>query len=232
MTKNLDEYKAVQSAAKQVLAELCETIGPDSTEESIAAFSVNRLSELRIPDTWYYDCQAFVLAGNRSCLSVSGREYIPATESLGENNLVTVDLSPCVGNIWGDCARSFAIENGDFTISPSRPEFRRGFDTQIHLHSEMKDFVSEDTRFCDLYEFANDIIESSGYVNLDFLGNVGHSIVRSREDRVYIDAKNARELISVPLFTFEPHICASDGVWGFKHENIYFFDENGGLQEL
>lgn len=230
--RSLEGYKVVQRAAKLVLGDLCSVIGPDSTEASIEAFSVSRLSELGFPNTWYYNCPALVLAGNRSCLSISGRQYVPAAEPLGENCIVTVDLSPCLGDVWGDCARSFAIEDGQFTVNPVRREFRRGFDTQSQLHADMKGFVAENTRFCDLFEFANDLIASAGYVNLDFLGNVGHSIAKSRKDRVYIDAKNTDELSSVPLFTFEPHIRASSGAWGFKHENIYFFDEDGDLQEL
>lgn len=228
----LDEYRTVQGAAKQVLARLSDAIGPESTEESIATKAAGWMSELGIRDTWYYDCPALVLAGNRSCLSISGRDYVPAVEPLGKNNLVTVDLSPCVGEIWGDCARSLAIENGDFVSSPSRPEFRRGLDTQALLHTEMRRFATPDTKINDLFEFANDMIVSLGYVNLDFLGNVGHSIETVREDRVYIDASNWRELDSIPLFTFEPHIRESNGNWGFKHENIYFFDENGDLVEL
>ncbi len=115
---------------------------------------------------------------------------------------------------------------------PSQPEFRRGFDTQTILHSEMRAFVSPDTRFSDLFEFANELIASLGYVNLDFLGNVGHSIAKTRSDRIYIDAANKSELSSVRFFTFEPHIRERNGDWGFKHENVYFFDEGGKLQEL
>ncbi len=232
MTDLLDEYRTVQGSAKRVLAQLSNAIGPESTEASIASVAIDYLSELGITETWYYDSPALVLAGDRSCLSISGRDYAPGTEPLGEHNLVTVDLSPCVGEVWGDCARSFAIEDGNFVVMPSQPEFRCGFDAQTILHSEMRQFVSPDTRFSDLFEFANELIASLGYVNLDFLGNVGHSIARTRGDRIYIDAANKNELSSVPLFTFEPHIRELNGDWGFKHENVYFFDENGDLQEL
>lgn len=232
LTDLLDEYRTVQAKAKRVLAQLGDAIGPESSEASIATTAADWLCELGISDTWYYDCPALVLAGDRSCLSLSGRDYVPAVEPLGNNNLVTVDLSPCIGEIWGDCARSFAIENGDFVANPSQPDFRRGLDTQARLHTEMKRFVTPETRINGLFEFANDMIASLGYVNLDFLGNVGHSIEKSREDRVYIDANNKRELDSIPLFTFEPHIREINGNWGFKHENIYFFNENGALVEL
>jgi len=96
----------------------------------------------------------------------------------------------------------------------------------------MKEFVKPDTRFSELCEFANNQISSLGFVNLDFLGNVGHSIETNLEDRVFIDTRNRLEISSVRFFTFEPHICETNGVWGFKHENIYYFDDNGDLVEL
>lgn len=232
LTKFLGDYRAVQRAAKQVLAELPNVIGPDSTEESIAAFSADRLAELGFPDTWYHSCPALVLAGERSCLSISGREYVPSTDPIGSETLVSVDLSPRAGRFWGDCARSFAVESDSVTSEPSRSDFRRGIDAQVRLHVEMKAFVRPDTTFRDLYELSNDLIASLGYVNLDFLGNLGHSIATELEDRIYIDANNDSALSDVPLFTYEPHIRELKGAWGFKHENIYYFDKAGDIAEL
>ena len=96
----------------------------------------------------------------------------------------------------------------------------------------MKAFVRPDTTFRDLYELSNDLIASLGYVNLDFLGNLGHSIATELEDRIYIDANNDSALSDVPLFTYEPHIRELKGAWGFKHENIYYFDKAGDIAEL
>lgn len=70
------KHQVVQLAARKVLEELIKEIDPNSTECSIAAFTSNRLSESGFPETWYHSCQSLVLAGNRSCLSISGREYI------------------------------------------------------------------------------------------------------------------------------------------------------------
>ena len=232
MNEVLPSYRAVQATAKQVLSRIGDAIHPDATEASVAAISAGWLAELGISETWYYKCPALVLAGSRSCLSISGRDYSPAHEPFGTANLITVDLSPCFGKIWGDCARSFAIEEGGFVVQPSRPEFRRGFEAQHLLHAEMVQFVSNKTTFGDLFEFANDLIASLGFVNLDFRGNLGHSIATSLDDRCYIDANNRRKLNSVPYFTFEPHIREANGKWGFKHENIYYLDDNGKPKEL
>lgn len=226
------KHQVVQLAARKVLEELIKEINPSSTECSIAAFTSRRLSESGFPDTWYHSCQSFVLAGNRSCLSISGREYVPSNEPFGSENLVTVDLSPRADTVWGDCARSFAIEDGAVTVNPAKPQFHVGFKAESELHTAMRKFVSPTVSFHQLHEFANDLIASTGFVNLDFSGNVGHSIATALEDRVYIEPGNHHPLESVPLFTFEPHIRHKDGVWGFKHENIYYFDESGVIAEL
>ena len=52
----------------------------------------------------------------------------------------------------------------------------------------------------------NEYIKEEGYINLDFMGNLGHSIVRRKDDRVYIKKSNNIKLGNVNYFTFEPHI--------------------------
>ena len=112
-------YKKAQDAAKKVHAALGEFIDSESTERSIAAKSKELLSAQGVTDTWYHEVPAFVLLGSRSCLSISGREYRPSEEKVGQTNLVTVDLSPMLGVAWGDCARSYCVEKGAWTDCPS-----------------------------------------------------------------------------------------------------------------
>lgn len=73
---------------------------------------------------------------------------------------------------------------------------------------------------------------AKGYKNLDFMGNLGHSIERPLERRLWFDDENHAELGSVGMFTFEPHIRRVGGKWGVKHENIYYFAADGRLREL
>ena len=87
----------------------------------------------------------------------------------------------------------------------------------------MADFVTRDTSFHQLYEFANDAISTAGYENLDFTGNVGHSIEMHRESRLYLENGNYRMLSEASCFTFEPHIRRKGGDWGFTREDIYYF---------
>src|SRR5262245_22467521 len=115
----VEKHRAIQAQAKAVLAQLAGELGADDTERSIAARAYQGLCERGLSQTWYYDCPAYVLLGSRSCLSISGREYRPAAERVGDLNVVTVDLSPMQDGHWGDCARSFFIEGGRVTRTPA-----------------------------------------------------------------------------------------------------------------
>jgi Xaa-Pro aminopeptidase len=225
-------HRKVQDAAKAVLREIAESIGPDDTEQSIAARAVGALSARGIRETWYHNCPALVLLGSRSCTSVSGRDYRPASEPVGQTNLITVDLSPSQQGRWGDCARSFPVEDGRVRFTPRTPSFVAGLSFLQRLHSSMRAFVTPGTSFHDLAIWTAQQLDASGFVNLDFRGNVGHSIAARREDRLYLEPGNHRPLGAVDFFTFEPHVRAIDGAWGFKHEDIFFFDDTGRLEEL
>ena len=77
----------------------------------------------------------------------------------------------------------------------------------------------------------NQVIREKGFVNLDFAGNLGHSIVRKKEDRIYIEKGNSSRLGDVAYFTFEPHISIPGSKYGYKKENIYYF-KDGKIEEL
>ncbi len=228
----LQAHRNVQSVAKAVLAELPAFITPEATELSLARKARELLAQRGAEEAWYHGVHAIVLLGGRSCLSVSGKAYRPATERVGLENLVTVDLSPEIGGVWGDCARSYAVMDGTVTTNPSAPAIRAGMDFVLRLHREMRASVTPSTTFHDLHEFGNASIQGNGYENLDFRGNLGHSIARDLKARLFIERGNRTALGEVPLFTFEPHVRARDGRWGFKHENIYYFDDLGCVQEL
>ena len=112
--KNLDvcEYKKIQLIAKNVLDEIKSFIKPEISEKEIVEECKLLLKKHGIDETWYYDCPALVLLGSRSCLSVSGKNYVPSEEKVGKENLITIDLSPLKDGVWGDCSRSIVVEDG------------------------------------------------------------------------------------------------------------------------
>ena len=110
-------------------------------------------------------------------------------------------------------------------------EWKRGLQTEEKLHTELLRFATKKTTFEKLYYHMNEFIVENGFVNLDFMGNLGHSIVKTKGDRVYIEKGNMTKLADVKYFTFEPHISFSDSKYGYKKENIYYF-EGDRLLEL
>ncbi|MBO5109897.1 MAG: aminopeptidase P family protein [Clostridia bacterium] len=176
---------------------------------------------------WYWDVGAFVFSGRETAISVSGREYRTSNTVLQDNDILTIDLSPQRNGVWGDYARTLILENGAVVTDPAKiqnPEWRDGLQMERKLHEAMMTFVTPKTTFEELYYYINGIIARDGYVNLDFSGNLGHSIVFDKNDRIYIEMGNKAPLSSAEAFTFEPHISLPGSFYGYKMENIYAFD--------
>ena len=179
---------------------------------------------------WYWDVGAFVFAGDKTAVSVSGREYKTDDHIIEPNDIITIDLSPQRNCIWGDYARTLIVENGRIVKNVEQiqnDEWRNGLKMEAYLHEAMCGFVNKNTTFEELFYYINDRIKARGYVNLDFLGNLGHSIVKDKRQRIYIEKGNTEKLSAVKAFTFEPHISMPGSLYGFKKENIYGF--NGGV---
>ena len=153
---------------------------------------------------WYWDVGAFVFAGDKTTVSVSGREYKTDDHIIEQNGKIVKDVEQIQNDEW-----------------------RNGLKMEVYLHEAMLGFVNENTNFEALFYYINDQIKARGYVNLDFLGNLGHSIVKDKKHRIYIEKGNTEKLSAVEAFTFEPHISLPGSLYGYKKENIYGF--NGGV---
>lgn len=230
--KNIDvnelhKYKIVQSVAKAVLNEISSFIKAGTSEQEIANICTELMISKGVQKFWYHNVAALVLLGDRTKLSVSGRNYKPSMQMVSERDLVTIDLSPEIDGYWGDCARSFAIVEGKVCIQGiADEEFSEGIDFEKRLHEELLTFATPDKSFNEIYSHFNSVISKNGYINLDFHQNIGHSIEKNIDDRKYVESGCTTKLNEVNFFTFEPHICKKDKSWGFKHENIYYFEGN------
>ena len=69
----------------------------------------------------------------------------------------------------------------------------------------------------------NGVIQQLDYLNLDFSGNLGHTIEINKDNRRYFESRNKMKLNEASFFTFEPHIKRTNGEYGFKREEIYYF---------
>lgn len=178
---------------------------------------------------WYWNVGAFIFSGDKTAVSVSGREYKTDDRIIASEDIITIDLSPQKNSIWGDFARTLVIEEGKVVRNIEciqNDEWRNGLKMEEYLHETMMRFVNADTTFEELFYYINGKILDCGYINLDFLGNLGHTIVLDKNDRIYIEKGNKEKLSSVKAFTFEPHISLPGSSYGFKKENIYAFFED------
>ena len=226
------EYKEVQKIAKDTIEYARKNIKSGMTLVNVRELCEKKLLELGADSFWYWNIGAFVFSGDETTISVSGTEYQTSDRLINENDIITIDLSPQCDNIWGDYARTLIVENGIVVDEDkcSNEEWKNGIAMEKILHKKMREFVTPQTTFEELYYHMNKVIEDNGYINLDFMGNLGHSIVKQKNDRIYIEKGNKTCLGDVAYFTFEPHISVSGSKYGYKMENIYYFEDGKAVE--
>ena len=172
----ISSYLHVQDIALRVLRDIVPFIKSGNRECGVADLCTQLLEQYGAKDCWYHDVPALVLVGERTTLSVSGTDYQPSDVPIGANDLVTIDLSPMVNGFWGDCARSYIVESGSVRPPEKSSTLDYGIRTERELHALMKEMATPETSMRELYSLINRSIETMGYENLDFRGNLGHSI--------------------------------------------------------
>lgn len=220
------KHAEVQNIAKQTISYLKSCIKAGMNLLELRRLAEDKMKELGADSFWYWDIGAFAFAGDDTTVSISGKRYKTADRVIEHNDIITVDLSPQVGNIWGDYARTIIVENGIVVSDKTKIqniEWKNGLLTEDLLHSGLLSFATPQTTFEQIYNRMNKLIFDKGYINLDFMGNLGHSIVTDKNDRIYIEKGNTATLGSVNYFTFEPHIALKGSKYGYKKENIYHF---------
>lgn len=232
--KKYAEHTRMQDIARATMGTVQESIRPGDTLASVRERAEASLLDLGADSFWYWGIGALVFSGRDTVVSVSGRDYQTADHLIEHDDIITIDLSPQRRGVWGDFARTIVIEDGRVLGDPAHARdavWREGIAAEHALHRALVEIATPIMTFEDLHARMNERIGALGFENLDFLGNVGHSVERDSADRVYIEAGNAATLESVDLFTFEPHIRMPGTGFGFKREDIYTF-RNGSLVAL
>lgn len=223
------EYSEVQKIAKDTIEYIKTELTAGMKLTDIRKLCEDKMLASGADSFWYWDIGAFVFSGDDTTISVSGREYVTSERIIAPEDIITIDLSPQNDNIWGDYARTIILEDGKVVDNISNirnDEWRNGLLMEEELHKELIAFATPQTTFEELYYHINQLITDRGFINLDFLGNLGHSIVKDKNDRIYTEKGNKALLSSVDYFTFEPHISVQNSKYGYKKENIYYFESN------
>lgn len=227
--EQLSNYLHVQAIAKSTISELKNVIKEGISEREIVCKAEDIMRANGVNSFWYHGIGAFVHVGKRTTISESGKGYKPSETLVGRNDIVTVDLSPELNSYWGDYARTFIIIDGKavgvdaLECNNNEFELMDGVKVEENLHKIFVNYIKPDMTFEDVYLHMNEVINQLDYINLDFAGNLGHTIEFNKDNRRYFESGNKTKLSEVTLFTFEPHIKHRSLEYGFKREDIYYF---------
>ena len=119
------DYKEVQQIARETIEYAKTFIKPGMNLLEVRKLCEQKMLELGADSFWYWDIGAFVFAGDETTVSVSGKQYVTSDRTINGNDIVTIDLSPQNGNIWGDFARTIILENGVVTDKDKIVNFRK-----------------------------------------------------------------------------------------------------------
>lgn len=222
-------HAEVQNIAKQTMAYIKSIIKVGMPLKELKRLAEEKMLALGATSFWYWGVGAFIFSNDETTLSVSGRVYQVSDRVIERNDIITVDLSPQVENVWGDYARTIILENGAVVNNiedVQNTEWKSGLMMEEKLHHELCTIATPEMTFEQLHRHMNGVIAANGFINLDFLGNLGHSIEEHKDKRIYIESGNSRKLGSVDHFTFEPHIAQKGSKYGYKKESIYHFQNN------
>lgn len=224
MELELDKFRMVQDAARYTLDAITEFIRPGISEIELVHLCDTLQRGAGIDSYWYKSLPALVLVGKRSTLAISREPYTPGDFRIQDTDLVNIDLNPAIDGYCGDYARTYYIEDGKVRRRPQlKAEFIRGDQAQITLHALLYRIARPELTFDGLLQVMQKEILHLGFEQLDA---IGHNVQREM-DRTGFDCMelgSSRTLGEAGFFTLEPHIRVLGGSYGFKHENIYYFD--------
>ncbi len=231
----IPNIRKAQTIAKKCLEELPLYIRPGISRSELHQICENIMTKAGSTGWWMRGDGALILFGPHTTFSAhDSPDALFKDLTIGENDVVTVDVAPMFEDGWGDMARTFVIESGHVIPweNSSNEEIKEGMRMEERLHKAFVDNFSPDMTFSSLHALTSRIMDSYGYRNCDYHGNFGHTIEAHPDNRVTIIPEETRSIFSYgkPI-TFEPHICRIGGTIGVKCENIYYWD-TGKLEVL
>ncbi len=222
-----------QSIAKTCIERLRDYIKPGVTDVTIHDRAAEMMSGLGSTGWWIHGDPALVLVGDRTTYSAPRDPNAPVKEYVvKDDDLVSVDVAPMVGDAWGDFARTFFVWDGAAHFEPLVDEDREACELALELKRRMLAFVDRGTTFSELWSETHKWLREAGCENCDYHDNFGHTIELRSEDRVTIaDGVDLTIFGCGKPFTYEPHFKKTGGKRGYKHEDMYIFTD-GGIERI
>lgn len=175
-------HRNVQAIARETMNVVQRKIHPGQHLTAVRDLCEESMLSLGADSFWYWGIGAFVFCGKDTTLSVPGKSYETADRIIGSEDIITIDLSPQKDGIWGDFARTIIVEGGEplqDSKSTQNVEWREGILAEEQLHAILVSVARREMTFEELHGRMNDHVVELGFENIDFLGNLGHSIERN-----------------------------------------------------
>lgn len=209
---NLANIQKAQDIAKQTMLELNREITVGMSERDIIVLAQKKMVDKGSDEWWYHGLPGLVLLGKHSAVSVGSKDINHTDEyRVAGNDIITIDIAPTYHKGWGDYARTLFMENSRMCPldQPEDPKHKEGLEAELHIHRYMVEHCDPDMTYEAVFEVLGAEIQKLGFRNLDFKGNLGHSIEIDQADRVYLEKGNRLTLRQVGKpFTLEPHILS------------------------
>lgn len=163
----LRKFNDMQKLTVSVTQELASTLRPGQTEAEVAGRYYAALEAAGLKDHWY---PALVYVGDSTSLPISRRFHLPSPDVvIRDIDIVMLDCTPMDGTVWSNWAETFVVGTDTF------------YESLIADSRDIVDAVYEYTAnqaqtIGDIYDYASQLIEDGGFISLDPMGDVGHSI--------------------------------------------------------
>ncbi|MDR1186891.1 MAG: M24 family metallopeptidase [Bifidobacteriaceae bacterium] len=200
-----------QRMAIEVAEQACRAAEPGQSEKDLHAYVEGLVLERGGVGVWTPTVVGFG-AGTLSCWPTDK----PSDRPLWNLDLGTVDVHPVTADgWWGDCTRSF--QRG------ANPAQVAALDAVRRIHDVLLDAAQPGMRACDWYAVFRRELDTTPYVPLDRLSNIGHSLTAdSAYDDGYIDPWN--QTVMRGAWAVEPFI--GNHLYGTKREDVVWFGEH------
>lgn len=199
---------AAQRLAIKVAEQIATDTTPGQTEKEVAQRADDLIKKHGGVGVWTPTVVGFG-TGTLSCFPTD----IPSDRPLWNIDLGHVDVHPITPDgWWGDCTRTLQVGG-------NRPQ-GAALATVQRIHKLVLDSAYPGMRACDLFNIFAAELAPTGYVLLDRLQNIGHSLTQnSSYDGGYLDAYN--ETVLEGAWAVEPFI--GNHLYGVKMEDVLWF---------
>ncbi|PVH79416.1 Creatinase/aminopeptidase [Cadophora sp. DSE1049] len=197
-----------QRMAIRVAEQIVKETKPGQTEKKVVKRANSLIRELGGVGVWTPTVVGFGI-GTLSCFPTD----VPSDRPLWNINLGHVDVHPItVDGWWGDCTRTLHVGG-------NRPQ-GAAFEAIQNMHKHVLESAYPGMRACDLFEIFTKALKPTGYLLVDRLQNIGHSLMQnSSYYGGYLDAYN--ETILEGAWAVEPFI--GNHLYGVKLEDLLWF---------